>query len=479
MNRVILLSFLIFAVWLIKKDIAFRKGVSPAVWIPTLWMAALGSRPVSLWLGAGGGDTLEGSPLDRLFFFGLIFAALYTISRRRINWTTLILQNWPVLLFYGYLLLSAVWANSPFASFKRWFKEVGNILMVLVILTEIDPQQAFRAVFVRCAYVLMPLSLIFIRYFPELGRRYNIHSGEIEPVGVTFQKNSLGTMVLVCGVVLLWDWFERTRTDSGHGRRSVLRLPNRQTELPSLERLLPLGVLLIGLYLLYLCDSKTSIVCLLLSGCILAATRLPFLRQRLGLLGVLAGLTVLGFLVLDQLFDIEAVLISSLGRDMTFTGRTDVWRVLLHIGTDPIFGTGFMSFWDDPYFASRLPYWVAFSAHNGYIEVYMAGGIVGVFVLAVMLLGVGLKINYALACGGDYAAVRFAVYLVALISNFFESNFACMTPVGLLFLLAAFGSVDRELSVEGRDDLLTAAHEHHPTRPTVDETVSYSLHSCL
>lgn len=425
MNRFILFGFLIFAAWLIKRDIKLRKGISAAIWIPTLWLAAMGSRPVSLWLGGGEVEnTLEGSPLDRLFYFGLILAALFTLLKRRVDWGLLIVKNWPVLIFYGYFLLSILWANSPFSSFKRWFKEFGNIFVLLVILTEANPQQAFRAVFVRCGYVLIPLSLIFIRYFPELGRRYNIHSGEIEPVGVTFQKNSLGTMVLVCGLVLLWEWFERIRPG---------------IRLKIAERYLPFGILLIGVYLLYLCDSKTSIVCLMLAGCILAATRIDFLRKRLKQFGVIGMVGVMSFLVLDQLFGIKQAVVLGLGRDMTFTGRTDVWRELLNVGTDPLLGAGFMSFWDDLGFQSKLPYWVAYSAHNGYVEIYIAGGMLGVGALVLMLLGTGVKINNSLAWGGDYAVLRFAVFIVALISNFFESNFACMTPVGFLFLLTAVG----------------------------------------
>jgi hypothetical protein len=59
-----------------------------------------------------------------------------------------------------------------------------------------------------------------------------------------------------------------------------------------------------------------------------------------------------------------------------------------------------------------------------------------------MLLATGLRINSALAWGGDYSVVRFAIFVVALVANFSESNFACMTPVGFLFLSAAIGYVD-------------------------------------
>ncbi|MES2693322.1 MAG: O-antigen ligase family protein [Verrucomicrobiota bacterium] len=430
MSHLILLTCLAATFWFVRRDIATRPGVSSAIWIPTLWVGILASRPISLWLGLGGGNTLEGSPLDRLFFFGMIVAAAIVLARRGFTWGPFLARNWPLVLFYGYLLLTVAWANSPLASSKRWLKEIGNVLVVIVILTERDPLQAIRAVFVRCAYVLIPLSFVYIRYFPDLGRRYSTHSGQLEITGVTTQKNSLGAMILVCALVFIWDWLERSRPGG--------------LKLPRLDRYVSFVILGFALYLLYQSDSKTSMLCLAVAAGLIAAVRLPVLHRRISAMGIFCLIGGLGFALFDWMFGLSEAVVSNLGRDMTFTGRTDVWRELLAVNTDPIFGAGFMSFWDDIYYQSKLPDWVAFSAHNGYLEIYLAGGIVGVVVLALMLLGSGARINRALASGEPYALVRFAVFVVALIANFSESNFACMTPIGFLFLIAAIGQAQPE-----------------------------------
>src|SRR2546430_44686 len=126
----ILLASLSFSAWLIRKDIAEREGLSSAIWIPTLWAGILISRPLSMWLHFGGGeDSLEGSPLDRLFYFAMILAALRVLARRKPLWSELISSNWAIFLFYAYLLLSISWAPASFVSFKRWFKEFGNIFV--------------------------------------------------------------------------------------------------------------------------------------------------------------------------------------------------------------------------------------------------------------------------------------------------------------------------------------------------------------
>ena len=459
--KLILLASLALSWWLIKRDVARRQGISSAIWIPTIWVAIIGSRPVSMWFGFGGGtSTLEGSPLDGLVFFILIFAAFVILFRRGFNWSRVITKNWPIFLFYAFLLISVLWANSPLISFKRWFKEFGNIAVVLVILTEAKPQQALRAVVVRCAYLLVPLSLLFIRYFPSLGRSYSIHGGEGEMTGVTSQKNSLGVLLLVCGLVLLWDWLELRKK----------QWPSRAIRT---ESRIHFGLLLLTAYLLHLSNSATSMVCLLFGSVIVGSTRVPFFRRRIHLLGVATLGVVVTFWILDQTVGLKEKVVTDLGRDMTYTGRTDVWRELLNLHTDPVLGVGFMSFWDDKHYQSQLPDWIAYSAHNGYLEEYLAGGWVGIFFLIVMLLGAALRINSGLKRDGNYGALRLAVFFAFLVGNFSESNIACMTPIGFLFLLTAIGHAGPDYETAMLPEGFSAIDDLQPSETEPETAFTY------
>jgi O-antigen ligase len=265
-------------------------------------------------------------------------------------------------------------------------------------------------------------------------------------------------MILVCSILILWDWYEL--------RQHSVERPKKQARQDSLARAM---VLLLGIWLLRMCDSKTSIVCLSLAAGIFLLTRLRFLQQRLAMLGVLVLGAVLVSYALEQQFHFKDTLLEDLGRNSTLTGRTDVWRELRNAGTDPVLGTGFMSFWDDERYRSILPDWIACSAHNGYLEIYLAGGWVGVSFLSVMILGVGWRVNKALSGGADYAVFRFAVFVVALVANYTESNFACMTPLGFLFLLSSIGYApkavnqripDATIVVEGAPAINVSNIEH-------------------
>jgi len=419
--------FTFFCAWrLCRRDTAMRDGISPALWIPTIWVGLLASRPLSSWVGGGeGGDSLDGNATDRLFYLIMMGASFYVLSKRRVNWSIILSRNWAIFLFYGYLLVSVLWAEFPFVSFKRWFKELGNIIVALVVLTEVNPSQAIRAVFARCAYLLIPMSYVFIRWLSDLGRRYSPHTGELEVTGVTTQKNNLGALVLVCGLILLWDLLEFFKEDKETRRKHRFDI------------LVRCGLLTVGGYLLYLSDSKTTIVCLVVSVLLLLATLIPPFKTRPAAIGVVSLVGLLGLGLLEWLFGIKQAAVEGLGRDMTFTGRTDVWRELLNLNTDPTFGTGYLSFWSDQSYRVKVPEWVASSAHNGYLEIYIDGGWIGVFFLALMLVVVGIQVFKRLATGGTFAVVCFAIFLAVLIDNFSESYFARMTPVGFLFFLGA------------------------------------------
>ncbi len=426
MNYLVLLAFIYMAYWLLRRDNRRRSGISNVLWVPCLWVAIAMSRPLSMWLGFGGGtDTLEGSPMDRLFHLFVIGFCLVTLARRQINWGLIISGTWPIFLFYGFFLISVSWADPPLVSLKRWFKDLGIVFVALVILTEQKPLEAIRAVFVRCAYILLPLSVIFIRWFPEWGRYYS-RSGGLEVTGVTTQKNSLGITAMICGLIFLWDWLEQRRTAGQSLRKSKS------------ENWILLIAMAMSVYLLHLSQSKTSLVCFVVGAALIWAAYVDAWAAVMRRAGIFVLLAAGGFYVLESAFGITGAILGLLGRDATFTGRTDVWNVLLALNTDPIFGTGFCNFWSNEFYQKQLPYWIAFSAHNGYLETYLDGGWLGIIVLVIMLIAVWTRINAHVQTGDRYAMVRLAIFLATLIGSFAESHFGRLTPLWFLFILTAF-----------------------------------------
>ena len=78
----------------------------------------------------------------------------------------------------------------------------GNLVMAVIILTEQDPGAAFGVTLRRLAFLLMPPSILFIKYYPAFGRVY--HMGLPLFIGVASQKNGLGQLCLITGIYFCW-----------------------------------------------------------------------------------------------------------------------------------------------------------------------------------------------------------------------------------------------------------------------------------
>src|SRR6185295_15795045 len=143
---------------------------SHALWLPTLWMLFCGSRPIGAWFQdhsiSSDANIEAGSPLDRLVLSILIIVALLILIRRKISWSSALRDNFWLILLFLYMGISVSLSEIPFVSFKRYFKAIGDILMAFVVLSEQRPLQALESILRRSAYVLLPFSLMLIKYFP-------------------------------------------------------------------------------------------------------------------------------------------------------------------------------------------------------------------------------------------------------------------------------------------------------------------------
>lgn len=419
--------FVGFIVWLFARDLRRRPEVSQASWLVLVWVVIFAARPVSSWLSSGPAMSpdayLEGNPLERSISLLLMGAAALILLRRGLPLSGLITRNTWLFAFFGYCLLSVVWSEYPFVAFKRFSKDFGNVIIVLVLLTEKAPVEAIKATFVRCAYLLVPLSVLFIRYIPELGRVYTGWNGADRMfVGVATHKNTLGALLMVSSAFLVWDMVSR-RDETG----------NKRLKFGWMDQAVVLGM---AIWLLAITDSATSLFCTVLIGALFFVTGTSMFKKRLRRIEVY-GLVLGGlWFALDSVFRLTELVVRSLGRDMTFTTRTDAWEIVLAMQDRPFIGAGFKSFWSGDRMVrlwEQLPGIV--QAHSGYVELYLNGGMVGLAFLTFMLLSGFRKIKRQLMDGDDYSRVRLGFWVIALVYNFSEASFNQLSLLWIVTLL--------------------------------------------
>jgi len=405
---------------------------SVALWIPVIWLSLACSRSVGQWLKVNPLDTpdqlLEGSPTDRLVYASLLALGLIVLICRGSRSGRLLRANGPLLLFFLYCAMSILWSDYPDVAFKRWIKALGDLVMVLVVLTDREPLAAFKRLLARMTYVLIPLSILFIKYYPELGTRYSLWGGKAENLGVTTNKNALGVICLCLGLGAFWRFLTAYDDRNKEGRK---------------RRLLVQAVILaMVLWLFRTANSVTSSSCFLMGSILIAATKLRLIQRRPVVVHLLIA-AMLAVSVSVLFFGVSPEALATMGRNPTLTDRTEVWKELLTLVRNPLTGAGFESFW----LGSRLQklwniyWWHPNEAHNGYLEIYLNLGWTGVILLAAVLVK-GYRTLFA-AWSGSFPLgdVRVAYFLVGLSYNFTEAAFFRMLAPAWLFLLFAIVSV--------------------------------------
>lgn len=449
-----LLLWLILLLALLRFDPAKEPHISVALWVPVIWMFIVASRLPSQWLryqvvGSAAQAYQEGNSLDRTVWLLLILVAIGILISRSFQWSDFFLDNFALMVLLSFALLSVAWSGFPFIALKRWFRDLGNYLVVLVILSDPRPLEAVRTVIRRLCYLLVPLSIVLIKYYISLSRQYSPWSGQTEYVGVATSKNMLGVVCLVSGIYFFWD--------------TVTRWPERKKRRTRRIILVNVAFMAMTVWLLHLASSATSTVCFVLGCLVITGVHSKAGKRHPSLLKILAPLSFLLYLTLSLAFGMSGALNRAVGRSANFTDRSQIWQALLSLHTNPAVGTGYESFW----LGSRLQWlwyaaglWGVNEAHNGYLEIYLELGAIGLFLLGAFLIASYRKICRGLKPSSSLGSLTLALWTILLFYNVTEAAFGG----GLVwntFLLGSLAIPERKKkwAFNGSDELDVGATE--------------------
>ncbi len=415
-----------------------KSDVSIALWVPTIWVMYSSSKPIFYWFNQNLSaiseiDYTAGSPIDRLFLSIMILLGIVVLFRRKVGFTEIIKSNRWIFVLFFYMGISIFWSDYMQVSLKRWVRVTGDLVMVLIILTETDSIQAITRIFRRCAYILITLSALTIKYFRHIGIRYD-HRANESWVGITSGKNELGQVCFFFTLFFLWILIKK------HMKRQLLN--------DKIQLSIDIFLIIIALWILQgspTVNSATAFALFIMGTlCLIVLIKL---KPNPKMLGSVAVISLFVFFSIDLLVNIIfnmgllELVILSLGRDMTLTGRTDIWNDLMAIGyKNPSFGSGYGSFWignltHDLW--DKYPFEVK-SAHNGYLDVFLELGVVGLFLLITVIFVAYRNIKETLLVNYEFGAFKLTLLITIGIYNFSESQFLIATSLlSCIFLLIA------------------------------------------
>ncbi|MFP5227826.1 MAG: O-antigen ligase family protein [Acidobacteriota bacterium] len=431
-----------------KSAVARREKPSFWLWVPFIWLFFDSTRELSTWMAwdrmKATNSDLGGSPVDRLLMITLMLLGFWVLGRRWNQTKRILLNNKWILVLFAYMALSVIWSNYPGMTVRRCIRSMGNLEMVLVVLTERNPLEAIRSLLRRLFLLILPLSLYTIRWMRNIGVAYDWSGVYEEWIGLSTDKNSLGQVCLCGGLFLFWEILHEW--------------PNRRKTKKLFRRVMVEGfVLLVTLYLLHgskNVHSSSSIVGFLICSMVLVSLQLIRKKaqraKRMILVAAVSAivLTPIVYMVFDALDTTPVKLVlQATGRDMTLTDRTLIWEdVLNNAAKQPIFGVGMGAYWVGPIgygrypmpnWSAKTPQWRPEEGHNGYIDIYAELGLVGEAIMICMLVTAFAGALDHLETDFQYGSLRLILLLSIVINNFTETSYLKGTHFMWFLLLMA------------------------------------------
>jgi O-antigen ligase len=241
--------------------------------------------------------------------------------------------------------------------------------------------------------------------------------------GITTNKNALGCDCLILGFFLFWHLLQIWRTERSTARRK--------------ELLLIVGFLIAIWWLFSMARSSTALISLLLGVFTMTLLGLRFVNKRLVGTYVVAGIVI--YVLAEATFGISSRVIEFLGKNPTLTDRTALWNELLAFKINPIFGTGFESFWlgERREALWEAHWWRPNEAHNGYLETYLNLGLTGLLVLIALIIATYRKARLELFRNFQFGRLRLGVLAMVVAYNWTETTFKNISPLWFIFYIIA------------------------------------------
>ncbi|CAA9341508.1 MAG: hypothetical protein AVDCRST_MAG89-2637 [uncultured Gemmatimonadetes bacterium] len=321
----------------------------------------------------GNAEAYEGNLVMRTMFGVIHVISVALVAVRWRASLAVVGRRATILLLMGLALASTQWSAAPDLTLRRAIAFVGTTALGVFLAARFTPRELLRVV--AWAFGAMAvLSLLFAVGLSRYGVDHGIHPGAWQ--GVFTHKNVLGKAMVAGAVTFL-----------------LLR-----ADLPRERRWIGTAGLALCVFLVLMSTSKTALGVMLALFASAALFRMLRLRMDLAVIVFVGAVLVGGSVVALVAANWEALLLA-LGKDPSLTGRIPMWEVLGRtIQERPWFGYGYNAFWLGEEGPSAGPLkeigWLTPSAHNGFLEVALQLGLVG---LGVFLAGFLAAVRQAIA----------------------------------------------------------------------------------
>lgn len=329
------------------------------------------------------------------------------------------LRDWPVIAVALFCILSMTWSREPVLSLRFGVQLMATVGIALAIADRLSPR-VFCLIMAGFLGVGMAASVFAGGVSGETAAWTGIYGSKNAFAGAaaTFTIFAVG-LALSRGVAAF---------------RMALAL-----------------AAFVGVALVLLAQSLGALVLLSLTLAatlsLLAATRLGRRPAVVVLLLAALALTFAGLVATAYAPELKAAFFDATGKDMTLTGRTELWTVALALISErPLLGVGYQAFWVKGNAGAEALWHIfgiesrsGFNFHNMYLSNAVEIGLLGVLLQAIVLFGAAwLTFRWTWVTGSPVAAVFFALTLMVVMGSLIEVPLFFQFSLRTVLIVAAF-----------------------------------------
>ncbi len=348
-------------------------------------------------MGAEARGLDESNPLRFIWLLILDMTALVLLFRHHGHQVLAVLgQNKLLVVLTLFILVSCLWSIEPGVTLRRAAAYGLTTAFCVYLALRFRPLE----ILTLAAWVLVTvaaLSLLTIVVLPDIGAPEATRK-EGSWAGIATITTYFGRLMALAVMTV---WCLR-RVEWGLQRYDVL-------------------VFLVLALCLWKSQAMTAIV-----AAAFALASVPFLwNSKRSLMPVRARLALAALLAVPAMIFLATYfsdIMILMGRDPTLTNRTFIWRAAYELGLQrPILGAGFRSFWVESN-ASTVFYNMFGSAgtsfgngHNGYLDVWLELGLVGLGLLVLLMLQALGRVTRYIEVAGDSFGTFYGVLIIFVV----------------------------------------------------------------
>lgn len=371
-------------------------------------------------------DLTESSGLNQIVFGGLFVGSLLVLLYQIRPVINFIKREKYLFIYLIWCLLSVLWSDFKMVSLKRYVQLIAsyNVILAAFMFVRSDEDILRKLGWILVVFVI--LSFFCVMFVPGAIHDFGAWRG------FRTHKTQLGMISLISSSI--WAFSIRKR--------------------PAPVQCFSVFMLCLSVVLMVKSESMNSILCFVIFWVTIFVLSIDRHLRRFPtsypLLPISVLLVVMA-LAAGYYYNQEnlAQFMGSIGKDVTFTGRTYLWQRIGQISKEhALLGAGYGGFWvlENPKLIDMYPafVWLPQQSHCGYLDIFNEEGLVGIALFALMLVKLFQRI---------FKQQRYNIWAclisVILMWNLIESTFFRLRSVMGTFFFLSYVMLFTEIQTKG------------------------------